>query len=574
MYLGVAVIAASSLCARAQTTVHPTVTLQQLTANNTSASSNFGGLPNGVSAPGNVSKLSIPSLLYPGASTKVYAHFMGWFGNKSHINIGYNSPDPAQVQRQVADMLSRGISGVVVTWNTGQEIQQAAALLLKQAEQHPGFDFALEEDVAAVNNFAKTAGCDVTPQVIQDLTGFFKNFEQSPAYLRISDRPVVFFFGLERYYVDWQRVRNAVPGNPIFMIRNASAFAKPQSDGGFSWSEQSRTSPLDEMLSYLDNFSSTALKSPAKVAVGSVYPGFNDNAASWGRNKIIHQHCGQTWLDTFAEVGKFYSSSNQLRALQIVTWNDYEEGSAIESGIDNCVSLSTALSGSRLNWSVSGNEQTVDHYTVFVSTDGQNLMALADVPTSSHTLDLAPFKLAPGTYVLYVRAVGKPSILNKISDAVKFNPGNQPPQPVLSLSAASGTAPLAVTANTAGSTDSDGSVTASQIDFGDGTQVEAFTTNHIYLNPGTYTVTATLTDNQGLFSKARARVAVAPAQPGVVISAPASGLSLSSPVHVNASAVSANPTALMNVSVDGQVLYTTFTGTVDRDIDVVNGAHN
>ena len=574
LWICVAVIAAGQLLVRAQTTINPTVTLQQLTANNTSASSNFGGLPNGVSAPGNVSKLPLQSLLYPGASTKIYAHFMGWFGSKSHINIGYNSPDPAQVQRQVADMVSRGISGVVVTWNTGQEIQQTAALLLKQAELRTGFDFALEEDVAAVNKYASTVGCDVTPQVIQDLTGFYHNFEQSSAYLRINNRPVVFFFGLERYYVDWQRVRNAVPGNPIFMIRNSGAFAKSQSDGGFSWSEQSKTNPLDEMLSYLDNFYSVAQKSPGKVAVGSVYAGFNDNAASWGRNRIVHQHCGQTWLDTFAEIGKFYSSNNQLRALQIVTWNDYEEGTAIESGIDNCVSLATAISGSKLSWSVSGNERTVDHYTVFVSTDGQNLMPLADVATSSHALDLASFKLAAGTYVLYVRAVGKPSILNKISDPVKFNPSDQPPQAALLLSTTSGTAPLTVTASSAGSTDSDGSVVASQIDFGDGSQVEAFTANHSYAKPGSYTVTATVTDNLGLFSKARAQVIVVPAQPGVLISTPAQGATLSSPVHVSAAAVSANPTAQMNVSVDGQVFFTTFTGTVDRDIDVTNGAHN
>lgn len=574
IYLGLLLMAIVSAICLAQTTIHPTVTLQQLTANNTSASGNFSGLPNGVAAPGNVSKLSLQSLLYPGATTKVYAHFLGWFGNKSHINVGYNSSDAAQVQRQFADMAGRGISGVVVTWSTTPEVQQAAALLLKQAEMRPGFEFAISEDVAALNNYASTVGCDVTPQLIQDLTDHYKNFEQSAAYLRINNRPVVFFFGLERYYVDWERVRNAVPGDPLFMIRNSGAFAKPQSDGGYSWSEQSKTNPLDEMLGYLDNFYSVARKSPAKIAMGSVYPGFNDNAASWGSNRIIHQHCGQTWLDTFAEIGKFYSAANQLRFLQIVTWNDYEEGSAIEPGIDNCFSIATAISGSKLSWSVAGNEQTVDHYTVFASTDGQNLMPLADVPTTSHSLDLAPFQLVPGTYVLYVRATGKPSILNKISDAVKFNPADQPPQAVLSLSANSGTVPLTVTASSASSTDASGSVIASQLDFGDGTQVDAFTATHTYTKAGGYTVMATVTDNLGLFSKARTQIVAVPVQPGVLISTPAPGASLSSPVHVSASAVSANPMTLMNVSIDGQVLYTTFTDSVDRDIEVVNGAHN
>jgi len=556
-----------------QTVVRPTVTLRDLTANNTSASNNFSGLPNGVPAPGNVSKLPLNSLLYPGSTTRIYAHYMGWFGNRSHINIGYRSNDAAQVQKQVADMSSRGISGVVVTWNNGPETQQSAQMLLKQAELHPGFDFSLEEDVGALNTYASTVGCDVTPQVIQDLTNFYKNFEGSSAYLRINNRPVVFFFGVEKYYVDWKRVRNAVPGNPIFMIRNSGAFAKDHSDGGFSWSEQSRTNPFDEMLTYLDNFYSVALRSPGKVAFGSVYPGFNDNSASWGRNRIIHQHCAQTWLDTFAEIGRFYSAGNQLRALQIVTWNDYEEGTAVEAGIDNCVSLSTSVSGGKLSWSVTGSEQSVHHYTVFVSTDGQNLMPLADAPVGSRSLDLAPFKLAPGTYVLYVRAVGKPSILNKISDPVKYIPGNEPPHASLTVSSSAGTAPLAITASSAGSSDPDGSVASSQIDFGDGTQVDGFNAAHTYTKSGSYTVTATVFDNLGLFSKARLPVAVTPVQPGVLISAPAAGGSLSSPLQVTASAASSVPIMLMNIKVDDQVVFTTFTSDLDRSIDVTNGTH-
>jgi hypothetical protein len=120
--------------------------------------------------------------------------------------------------------------------------------------------------------------------------------------------------------------------------------------------------------------------------MGAVYKGFYDSIAAWGTNRQVPQRCAQTWLDTFSEVGKFYSSSNQLATLQVVTWNDYEEGSAIESGIDNCVYVAPSLSGATLNWSVAGgSEGTIDHYTVFSSTDGQNLTKLADVPAGTHS---------------------------------------------------------------------------------------------------------------------------------------------------------------------------------------------
>ena len=92
----------------------------------------------------------------------------------------------------------------------------------------------------------------------------------------------------------------------------------------------------------------------------------------------MDQRCGQTWLQTFAKINSLYNSTNQLAAMQLVTWNDYEEGTEIESGIDNCVSVSAAMAGSSLQWKITGSENTIDHYRVYVSSDGQNLMPLAD----------------------------------------------------------------------------------------------------------------------------------------------------------------------------------------------------
>ena len=103
--------------AQAQTlTITPTTTLTKELANNTSASSNFGALTNGNTRPGNVSKSAHSALLYSGNTTKVYAHYMGWFGTDSHINVGYASNSQETVHNQVADMKSRGISGAILDW--------------------------------------------------------------------------------------------------------------------------------------------------------------------------------------------------------------------------------------------------------------------------------------------------------------------------------------------------------------------------------------------------------------------------------------------------------------------------
>jgi hypothetical protein len=413
--------------APAQLVVRPTTTLAALTSNNTSASNSYSADISGNATPGNVSKLPLESLLYPGSITKIYAHYMGWFGSKDHISVGYRSDDPAQVRKQVEDMMSRGISGVIASWDTNSTVQKSVPLLLSETERHPGFDFAVELEAFSFRQYAKKVSRDITPKVIEDLGRARSLFESSPSYLRMNNRPVVFVFGLEQYSVDWDRVRAQTQGNPLFIFRNPSAFSKSYSDGAFAWSEKSKTNPRDEMLGYLDSFYKAALAHPGKLAFGSAYAGFNDHLASWGDNKVMDRHCGQTWLDSFARAGEYYSSNRQLQALQLVTWNDYEEGTAIEPGVDNCVSVAAGIAGGSLSWSITGNANTLDHFSVYISTDGQNLMLVQDVATSVRSLDLAPLHLSPGQYVFYVQAVAKAGMLNKISAAVKFVPGNSYP---------------------------------------------------------------------------------------------------------------------------------------------------
>jgi hypothetical protein len=73
----------------------PTTTLSAETANNTSAAAAFVAEPNGNMAGANISKLPIRSLLYPGSTTRLYAHVEPWWGSSHHIDIGYRTATPA-----------------------------------------------------------------------------------------------------------------------------------------------------------------------------------------------------------------------------------------------------------------------------------------------------------------------------------------------------------------------------------------------------------------------------------------------------------------------------------------------
>lgn len=412
----------------------PTTTLAAETANNTSASNQFPGSSNGNAAPGPVSKLPLRNLLYSGANTKIYVHVQPWWGDPAHISIGYDSADPVQVHRQIEDMISRGIDGIIVDWygvictNVKQCNHENAATiaLLHEAEQHSGFEVAISQDWGDLDKYPKSKRME---DLISDLNYIHDNFESSPSYMRRNGRPVIAFFGIETKKINWSTVRKQVQGSPIFVFMNSGGFSDPESGGSFAWTQPTRAG-LDIGLSYLDNFYKVALSKSSEVAIGAAYKGFNDSLASWGQHLKVNQQCGQTWLASFAEAGNYYSPDNQLENLQIVTWNDYEEGSEIETGIDNCISVVPSLNGQVLTWTVTGgSENTLDHYVVFISSDGVNLMPLAEITPGNDVLDLSTYGFDPGQYTVFVEAVGQPSILNHISAPVQVTFSTAVPPP-------------------------------------------------------------------------------------------------------------------------------------------------
>jgi PKD repeat protein len=542
-----------SLLASAGTAFRATTTLAAETSNNTSAAGSFAAQTNGNIGATNISKAPTRSLLYPGSTAKIYAHLVPWFGFGDHMNVGYVSSDTLQVQKQVNDMISRGLDGAIIDWYGRGTFNknfvfydQASQAFMHQSELHPGFNFAIMHDAGALKTCAATIGCDVTQTLIDDLNYANVTYAGSSAYVRSGGRPVFYFFGHEAYTIDWTRVRAGVAGNPMFIFRNPSGFSKAQSNGAFSWvAPETVTSTNLMALNYLDSYYKTALSFPSWYSTGSAYKGFNDTLALWGSNRIIDQQCGQTWLASIAETGKYYSTANQMLGIQLVTWNDYEEGSEIESGIDNCVTVSASVAGTVVSWSITGQMNTVDHFTVFASQDGVNLMWLADAATTTSSLDLATFNLNAGNYTIFVKAVGKPSLTNKISAGVQLTVPNQPPTAALSVSTpvsstsptGSMTAPVTVTASTAGSTDVDGSIVASTINFGDGSApVSAFSASHTYSLAGTYTITGTVTDNLGASASKSATILVTSAnQPPVAVISATPNVAYA-PVTVNASA--------------------------------------
>jgi hypothetical protein len=186
---------------------------------------------------------------------------------------------------------------------------------------------------------------------------------------------------------------------------------------------------------YLDNFYYQGSQNLTKLSIGLLYKGFDDSNAFWGTDRVIAQQCGQVLLDSVNEVtlGGYWGQANPIPYLQVATWNDYEEGSAIESGISNCYSqLTTTLpiNSSIMSWTLASTDttyatnKTIHHYALWSAPHGSTSLTLRSQPKYNSThIDLSTVGLTHGTpYDVYLEMIGQPSIQNLMSNVINYTP--------------------------------------------------------------------------------------------------------------------------------------------------------
>lgn len=83
-------------------------------------------------------------------------------------------------------------------------------------------------------------------------------------------------------------------------------------------------------------------QAPDEITVGGVWPGFDDSKSSWSLHRRIDARCGQTFVDTMRVFREHDDPDHLIPFVLIATWNDYEEGTAIERGIPRCNTQSTS----------------------------------------------------------------------------------------------------------------------------------------------------------------------------------------------------------------------------------------
>lgn len=290
---------------------------------------------------------NVPATLSP---TRTLAVYEPWFGHPRHISVGYSSSDPSVVQHQIEEAKTLGISGFVVDWYGEREplLDRNYALLQRTAAEKD-FQVAMMYDESTGEN-----GEPATEQTLQELAQFQKAYlsADSPghsAYLTYNGRPVIFVFP-KKGNTDWSRVRTYLQSwepAPLLISEYPGARWGNAFDGLYAWINPGKkgwaADGSDWGGDYLREFyRQMQVKYPDKIVVGTAWAGFDDSRASWGLNRHISQRCGKTLTDTL-QIAHEYESDRLLPFLLIATWNDYEEGSAIERGLAKCKSGAAEL---------------------------------------------------------------------------------------------------------------------------------------------------------------------------------------------------------------------------------------
>lgn len=284
----------------------------------------------------------------------------------------------------------------------------------------------------------------------------------------------------------WNAVKGASSPSVAMIFRNSGGFSTtevPPTSGSFAWVNTNAATGLSITLctqndwldypnnpvtgcpdqtksNYIDGFyaAGKAAKSGVSpmIVMGIAKKGFDKEDAPFGATltdnatdfnhpstATTSQQCGQVWLNSFAEpnVSKSFGGPGtglpQLDYMIVGTWDDYEEGTEVETGIDNCLALSASMAGSIFNWSpgftdVSGSEKTINHYDLFSADSSGNLTALySESPInglfSTHALDLNTQNIRPfgeSLLTMYLKAAGQPSILNHLTPKVTYQLGH------------------------------------------------------------------------------------------------------------------------------------------------------
>jgi hypothetical protein len=242
----------------------------------------------------------------------------------------YDSSDPAVVDYHLLLMKLAGIDGIIVDWYGLSNLldypiihRNTAALFPATARLGLKIGICYEDQtIPKLVATGEVAKGDRVKHAREVLAWLRKNWFAEPSYLTLDGRPVLLSFGSDGLADrEWEEVLPKAAGGPIYL---SELRRRPNAAGAFDW-------PVpNEGLASLDRFAEAAKDWLVKMPVA--FPRFHDIYAeakvgeSYGR---IPDDEGRTFTKTLT-----HALTSGAPLVQVVTWNDWGEGTAIEPSVE------------------------------------------------------------------------------------------------------------------------------------------------------------------------------------------------------------------------------------------------
>jgi hypothetical protein len=245
----------------------------------------------------------------------------------------YASGDLVIIEYQLLLMKLSGIDGVFIDWppiiNTNDYplLVRNTEKIVSQLEK-VGLQFAIVYEDQDINIAFKKNAIDNKIEAAQkDMEYLNTRYFSKPNYVKLNGKPLLLDFGPQTFETEaeWTQIFSKLGENKpaFYTLWYESKDAGANADGEFAWVWQKNYEDLDK-------FYNNHPLNGGKIA--SAYPGFVSYYAEggWGNIPWTIPHRGDT---TFTQTLKMALDS-KLDIIQLVTWNDYGEGTMIEPTVE------------------------------------------------------------------------------------------------------------------------------------------------------------------------------------------------------------------------------------------------
>ncbi len=248
----------------------------------------------------------------------------------------YDSTDPDLLSYHFLLMKVAGIDGVIIDWYGAEDIHdyafinRATGAAIDAADAF-GLQYAIcyeDRTLRAMVNAGRIEAAGAVAQARREMRYLEADWFARDGYLRVDGRPALLVFGPE-YLSDaqWAQALDGSESNPAFFTLHQR---RAPADGLFAWppmwaSEDGVLTP-GRLREYFARYGERASAAPYSIA--AAFPGFRDIYAEAGAEEsygALDARDGATFDETLS-----LAIASGADAVQLVTWNDFGEGTVIE----------------------------------------------------------------------------------------------------------------------------------------------------------------------------------------------------------------------------------------------------